>query len=426
MPSVFNCSCLFASFRYLVGTMKTLRELYRIGVGPSSSHTMAPRAAALRFVRQFPAAIRYRIALYGSLAATGKGHLTDVAIHEAITEKSVEIIWKPEEELPLHTNGMLFEAFGADGACIGTMEDYSIGGGALLSDDQEASNTYPEKNLAEVLGFCDRAGLSFWEYVQLREGEVIMDYFSEVWIAMRESVERGISCDGVLPGELKLPRKAHSLYRKSQLLTSSLQEDALLSSYAYAVSEENAAGGVIVTAPTCGGGGVLPATLYFLKEKLGASDFDVRRAIATAGLFGNMVKTNASISGAYVGCQGEVGVGCAMAAAAAAQILGATIRQIEYAAEMGLEHHLGLTCDPVLGLVQIPCIERNAHAALRAIDCAHFGILSDGIHTISFDNVVDVLLETGESLSTDFKETSSGGLARIYRKRYCGDCPKTD
>jgi L-serine dehydratase len=404
--------------------MKTLKELYRIGVGPSSSHTMAPREAALRFSGRYPDAACYRISLYGSLAATGKGHLTDVAIHEAIPVTPVEILWKPGEELPLHTNGMRFEALDAGGDCIGSMEDYSIGGGALLSDHSETKESYPEKNMAEVLALCERDGLSFWEYVQLREGEQILDHFSKVWKTMQESIERGIACDGVLPGELKLPRKAQSLHRKSQMLASTLQEHALLSSYAYAVSEENASGGIIATAPTCGGSGSVPAVLYFLKNKLGASDAEVLRAIATAGLFGNLVKTNASISGAYVGCQGEVGVGCAMAAAASAQLLGAAPRQIEYAAEMGLEHHLGLTCDPVLGLVQIPCIERNAHAALRAVDCAHFGILSDGAHTISFDNVVEVMLETGKSLHTDFKETSSGGLAKIYEKRYRGECPK--
>ena len=379
---------------------------------------MAPRAAALRFESLHPAAAHYRITLFGSLAATGKGHLTDVAIHQAIPEKPVEVIWKPGEELPLHTNGMVFEAFDALGSSLGTMEYYSIGGGALLSDHRETEETYPEKDLAEVLALCEQQGLSFWEYVQLREGGGIQDFLSTVWKVMQESIERGIACDGVLPGDLKLPRKAHSLHRKSRKLSSSLQEDALLSSYAYAVSEENASGGVIVTAPTCGGGGVLPATLYYLKGELDASDVDLVKAIATAGLFGNVVKSNASISGAYVGCQGEVGVGCAMAAAAAAQLLGATPRQIEYAAEMGLEHHLGLTCDPVLGLVQIPCIERNAHAALRAIDCAHFGILSDGVHTISFDNVVDVMLETGMSLAPDFKETSIGGLAKIHQSRY--------
>lgn len=406
--------------------MKTLRELYRIGAGPSSSHTMGPRAAAMRFDEMYPTAASFRVVLYGSLAATGKGHLTDVAIHQVIPKRPVEIVWRPDEELPLHTNGMHFEAFDAEGNCLGELEDYSIGGGALLSDHQESVDTYPEKDLAEILAVCDREGLSFWEYAFRREGSEIEAYFEKIWEAMQASVERGLVASGVLPGELCLARKAQSLHRKSQMLSSSLKEDALLSSYAYAVSEENASGQIIVTAPTCGGSGALPATLYFLKNKLGASDGEVIQAIATGGVFGNVVKANASISGAYVGCQGEVGVGCAMAAAAAAQLLGGTPRQIEYAAEMGLEHHLGLTCDPVQGLVQIPCIERNAHAALRAIDCAHFGILSDGIHAISFDDAVSVVLETGEAMSKDFKETSSGGLAKIYRKRYCSECDKVD
>ena len=373
---------------------------------------MAPREAALRFFRQYTDADRFRISLYGSLAATGKGHLTDLAIHEAMPDCGIEIIWKPDEELPLHTNGMRFEALDAGGRCLGKIEDYSMGGGALLSDHRETEDAYPENDLAEVLALCEHNGLSFWEYVRLREGDKIFDYFTEIWNAMQDCVERGIASDGVLPGALKLPRKAQSLHRKSRMLNSSMKEHALLSSYAYAASEENASGGVVVTAPTCGGCGAVPAVLYHLKNKLNASDRDIFKALATAGLFGNIVKANASISGAYVGCQGEVGVGCAMAAAAAAQLLGGTPSQIEYAAEMGLEHHLGLTCDPVLGLVQIPCIERNAHAALRAIDCAHFGILSDGKHAISFDNVVEVMLETGLSLSSDFKETSSGGLAR--------------
>lgn len=398
--------------------MKSLRELYRIGTGPSSSHTMAPREAAMRFLSACPDAALFRITLFGSLAATGKGHLTDRAIHEIMDGRTVEICWKPGEELPLHTNGMRFEGLNDSGAVIAVTEDYSMGGGALFSDYQETAETYPEKNLEEALMYCEQEGLSFWEYVLLREGEESLELFSRVWKTMQESVERGICADGVLPGALKLPRKALSMHRKSKMLAAGLQDDALLCSYAYAVSEENACGGVIVTAPTCGGGGVMPATIYYLKETMNLPDDEMFRAIATAGLFGNVVKTNASISGAYVGCQGEVGVGCAMAAAAATQLLGGTPRQVEYAAEMGLEHHLGLTCDPVLGLVQIPCIERNAHAALRAIDCAHLAILSDGAHTISFDNVVEVMLETGRSLSTDFKETSSGGLAKIYRNRY--------
>lgn len=379
---------------------------------------MAPREAAMRFLSVCPDAAKFRITLFGSLAATGKGHLTDRAIHEMMEGHAIEICWNPDEELPLHTNGMRFEGLDAFGEVMSVVEDYSMGGGALFSDYQETAETYSEHNLEEVLSLCDQEGLSFWEYVLLREGEEILELFSRVWKAMQESVERGIYADGVLPGALKLPRKALSMHRKSKMLAASLQDDARLCSYAYAVSEENACGGVIVTAPTCGGSGVMPATIYYLKLKMNLSDDEVLRAIATAGLFGNMAKSNASISGAYVGCQGEVGVGCAMAAAAATQLLGGTPRQIEYAAEMGLEHHLGLTCDPVLGLVQIPCIERNVHAALRAIDCAHLAMLSDGAHTISFDNVVDVMLETGRSLSTDFKETSSGGLAKIYRKRY--------
>lgn len=368
---------------------------------------MAPRKAAIRFFSSHPEVNRFRVTLYGSLAATGKGHLTDQAIHNALEHGSLDIVWKPAEELSGHTNGMRFEALDESGGVVDQIEDYSIGGGALLSDHQESTDTYPEKNMEEVLVLCSRDGLSFWEYVILREGEEILDLFLSVWHATQASVERGMNANGVLPGDLKLPRKALSMYRKSKMLSAGLEEDALLCSYAYAVSEENAAGGVIVTAPTCGGGGVVPATLYYLREKFGVREEEILRSIATAGLFGNIVKTNASISGAYVGCQGEVGVGCAMAAAAAAQLLGGTPRQIEYAAEMGLEHHLGLTCDPVLGLVQIPCIERNAHAALRAIDCAHLALLSDGAHTISFDNVVEVMLETGQSLASDFKETSS-------------------
>ena len=382
---------------------------------------MAPRNAALRFVERYPEATSFRVVLYGSLAATGKGHLTDVAIHQAIPKRPVDIVWCPDEELPLHTNGMHFEAFDSDENCMGTLEEYSIGGGVLLSDHEETEDAYPEKNIEEILVLCEQEGIAFWEYVLRREGEGIVGFLSGVWEAMQSAIQSGIENQGVLPGNAKLPRKAHSLYRKSRGLISGLKEDALLSSYAYAVSEENASGHQIVTAPTCGASGVLPAILYFLKNKLEIPDQDVLRAIATAGLFGNTVKSNASISGAYVGCQGEVGAACAMAAAAAAQLIGCSPRQIEYAAEMGLEHHLGLTCDPVLGLVQIPCIERNVHAALRAIDCAHLAALSDGVHAISFDDAVSVVLETDEAMAADFKETSSGGLAKIYRKRYCSE-----
>jgi L-serine dehydratase len=396
--------------------MKTLRELYRIGHGPSSSHTMGPYRAAAQFLRKYPDAVSFRVTLYGSLAATGKGHLTDVAIQEALTKHDVEIIWKPSEELPLHPNGMLLEALGESREVLSTQEEYSVGGGALLSDG-ELGDIYLAKTLSDILAHCDKSGESFWGYVVRCEGEDIWNFLDEIWAAMCESIEKGLDSEGQLPGGLNLFRKAHSFFRKSTMLAADIRSDALLAAYAYAVAEENACGGRVVTAPTCGSCGVLPAVLYYLNNKLDCSRMDIVRALATAGLFGNIVKTNGSISGAAVGCQGEVGVACAMAAAAATQLLGGSPRQIEYAAEMGLEHHFGLTCDPVRGLVQIPCIERNAHAATRAVSCCHFALLSDGLHWISFDDAVLVLLETGQALPTLYRETSAGGLARIYEKR---------
>jgi L-serine dehydratase len=396
--------------------MKTLKELYRIGSGPSSSHTMGPYRAAANFLKAHLDAPTFRVTLYASLAATGKGHLTDVAIRAALSNREVHIIWKPHEELPLHPNGMLFEALGESGEVIGGGVEYSVGGGALLSDDL-SEETYPAETFTEILIDCEKSGASFWEYVQRFEGEDVWNFLNRIWAAMCECVERGLDSEGVLPGDLGLFRKARSLFRKSTILGNDIRTEALLAAYAYAVAEENASGGHVVTAPTCGASGVLPAVLYHLKTKLDCNRMDILRALATAGLFGNMVKENGSISGAAVGCQGEVGVACAMAAAAATQLLGGSLRQIEYAAEMGLEHHLGLTCDPVHGLVQIPCIERNAHAATRALSCCHFALLSDGLHRISFDAAVTVLLETGQAMASPYRETSTGGLARIYEKR---------
>lgn len=396
--------------------MKSLRELFRIGTGPSSSHTMGPRSASLSFSKQYPDASSIRVTLYGSLAATGKGHLTDEAITKAIPDKPLEFIWKPDEELPLHTNGMRFEALDHNGNVIGTEEEYSVGGGALLSD-QNAGDVYKEKFTSEILNVVEKQYGTFWEYIESVEGAEINDFLLDIWRAMTDSIANGLKNNGTLPGKLKLPRKALSFHRKSAMLETGLRDKTLLGAYAYAVSEENASGGIIVTAPTCGASGIVPAVLQSLKIRMELTEETIVHALATAGLFGNIVKTNGSISGAYVGCQGEVGVACAMAAAAACQIMGGTPKQIGYAAEMGLEHHLGLTCDPVYGLVQIPCIERNAHAALRALDCAHFAILSDGTHRISFDDVVEVMLETGKAMSKNFKETSRGGLAKVYQLR---------
>ena len=392
--------------------MESLRKLYRIGVGPSSSHTMAPSRAAHAFLQQHRKASHYRVTLFASLAATGKGHLTDKAIEEAILPRSLEIIWKKEEELPLHPNGMLFEAMDEMGERYGYWEVYSVGGGALM--DKKSSNrvadVYPLTCMTDMLSYFQRSGESFWGYVERCEGEEIWDFLGTVWDTMIKSLKRGLEKQGIIPGGLGLARRAHSIHSKAKMLKTDLSSDGLIAAYAYAVSEENATKGIIVTAPTCGACGVLPAVLYHLSTTLKLSRSAILKALATAGMVGNLVKFNASISGAEVGCQGEVGTACAMAAAAATQLLGGSARQIEYAAEMGLEHHLGLTCDPVDGLVQIPCIERNAHAALRALDCAHFAILSDGTHRISFDDVVEVMLETGKAMPKDFKETSQGGF----------------
>jgi L-serine dehydratase len=399
--------------------MKSLKELYRIGIGPSSSHTMAPRRAALEFAAKYPECKSFEVILYSSLAATGKGHLTDNAISEALMPKKVEIVWKPDDELPVHPNGMEFYALDDTGDILGYHQTYSTGGGSL-SDDEACIEVYNYKTLDVILNYCLTTGKSYWEYVEECEGKDIWDYLKKVWEVMLGSIKRGLNNNGILPGELRMPRKAKTYFQKSKNFAGNISRDALLASYAYAVSEENASGGEISTAPTCGACGSVPAVLYYLyNTKENTSEEDILHALATAGLFGNIVKHNSSISGAIVGCQGEVGTGCAMAAAAACQLNSGSLRQIEYAAEMGLEHHLGLTCDPVLGLVQLPCIERNAHAALRAMDCSSFALLSDGFHVISFDDVVEVLLETGKNLHSSYKETSKGGLAQLYYKKNC-------
>jgi L-serine dehydratase len=396
--------------------MNSLRRLFLIGHGPSSSHTIAPRRAGARFGPAFPGALSFRVTLYGSLAATGRGHFTDRAIAEALAPRPVEILWQPDAELPAHPNGMAFEALGEAGRVLGRQEYFSVGGGALLGEEEEELR-YPPSTMEQILARCERSGESFSEYVEGCEGEGIGGFLDRTWKAMGSAIERGLKAHGALPGGLGLPRKAASLHRKAAQLQGDFRSEALLAAYAYAVAEENASGGEVVTAPTCGSAGVLPAVLYHLWREQEFDPGDLLRALATAGLFGNIVKHNGSISGAVVGCQGEIGTACAMAAAAAAQLLGGSPRQVEYAAEMGLEHHFGLTCDPVAGLVQIPCIERNAHAAARSLSCARFALLSDGLHRISFDDAVSVMVETGRALPKLYKETSMGGLASIYERR---------
>ena len=397
--------------------MESIKEIFRIGKGPSSSHTMAPRAASQQFLARNPNAARFVVTLYGSLAATGKGHMTNTAILEILSPVApTEIVWKPKIFLPFHPNGMHFEAYDEADNKLDEWTTYSIGGGALADENSSstAHNVYEMTHLAQIQAWCERTGHGYWEYVEMCEGKEIWDYLAEVWKVMQEAINRGLETEGVLPGGLGVRRKAADYLIRAKGYTDSLRSRGMIYSYALATSEENAGGGIIVTAPTCGSCGVLPAVLYHLKQTRDFRESRILRAIATAGLFGNVAKTNASVSGAQVGCQGEVGVACAMAAAAACQLFGGTPAQIEYAAEMGLEHHLGLTCDPVCGLVQIPCIERNAFAAARAFDANIFATFSDGRHRVNYDKALEVMRQTGNDLPSLYKETSEGGLAKNY------------
>lgn len=395
--------------------MESISKIYKIGNGPSSSHTIGPRKSALIFKDRNKSAHHFRVTLYGSLAATGKGHLTDIAIIEALKPKTVEIIFEPQIFKEYHPNAMLFEAFDLNNSKSDEWMVYSIGGGDISANGIESSYQpiYNLHNMKDILNWCETNGKTLWEYVEMHEDNSFWDYLSEVWKVMKEAVERGIDTEGCLPGGLNLQRKAPSYFIKASGYKASLKSRSLVFAYALAVAEENASGGKIVTAPTCGSSGVMPAVLYHLYKSYEFSEKKILKALATAGLIANLVKKNASVSGAEVGCQGEIGTACSMAAAAANQLFGGSPYQIEYAAEMGLEHHLGLTCDPVCGLVQIPCIERNAIAAARALDANIYSMLSDGKHRVSFDRVVGVMRETGHDIPSLYKETSEGGLAKF-------------
>ena len=396
--------------------MQSIREIYKIGYGPSSSHTIGPVRASGIFKQRNPETDSFRVTLYGSLAATGKGHNTDIAIEKAFSPKHVEIVWKAEKELPLHPNGLLFEAID-DNKKVDEWTVYSIGGGDLrdvtgILNDQIV---YKHKTLSDIMDHCSNNGKTFWEYVEDCEGPEIWEFLKDVWEIMKDTIANGLDNEGVLPGEIKLARKASTYNMKANNSKGAIQNQGLLFSYALAVSEENAAGGEIVTAPTCGSSGVLPAILYYLEREEHITEKKILRALATAGLIANVVKRNASISGAEVGCQGEIGTACAMAAGAAAQIMGGSLRQIEYSAEMGFEHNLGLTCDPIAGYVQIPCIERNAIAAGKALECAIYAMFSDGGHKISFDKAVETMAETGRDIQSAYRETGIGGLAKGWK-----------
>lgn len=397
--------------------MESIREIFKIGYGPSSSHTMGPGKAAEIFSAKHPQIKSFRVTLYGSLAATGVGHGTDEVIKKILRASEVEIVWKPEETKEEHPNAMLFEAMEGE-KVVDSWEVYSVGGGSLKDKDgsfEKPEQVYPDTTMTEVMAWCIEEGRSYWEYVDLHEDESIWEYLREVWHTMLAAIKNGLENEGVLPGTLKLARKASNYYIRARQSRGSLQPIGMLFATALAVSEENAGGGVVVTAPTCGACGVVPAVLNFLQKDQDLSEKRILRGLATAGLIGNIVKTNGSISGAEVGCQGEIGTACAMAAGGAAQILGGSPKQIEYAAEMGFEHNLGLTCDPVGGYVQIPCIERNAFVSQKARECAIYALFSDGNHKVSFDEVVETMMQTGKDMQAKYRETSLGGLARICR-----------
>jgi len=398
--------------------MKSIKNIFKIGYGPSSSHTMGPSFAAAEFSELFPEADYISVILFGSLAKTGKGHGTDRAISETLAAIPHEILFDCDSPTPVHPNTVEFTAF-KNGTLLGKKRFYSIGGGEIRSDGSSASQdcVYPESSFGDIAALCKSRNIRLSDYVFEKEGPEIKLYLLAVWKTMQNAILEGLSKSGILPGGLSLERKAQFLYNQKHIDESpQTRENRLVCSYAFAVSEQNADCGIIVTAPTCGSCGVLPAVLKYMQDKNRFSDDDVIRALAVAGLVGNIVSTNASVSGAECGCQAEVGTACSMAAAALAELFEMGIDQIEYAAEVAMEHHLGLTCDPVCGLVQIPCIERNAVAAMRAINALSLANFLFASRKVSFDVVVETMYQTGRDLSHLYRETSEGGLAKLYDK----------
>lgn len=399
--------------------MKSIKSIYKIGYGPSSSHTMGPAFATSRFMTENPEADFIKVILYGSLAKTGKGHGTDRAVIETLADIPYEMIWDLESETPYHPNTIEFIAF-KNGAEINRRKFFSIGGGEIEAEGDEKSaesEVYKETSFTEIAALCKSQNIRLSDYVFEHENEDFKKYLLSVWQTMQNEIAEGLSKTGILPGGIQVERKAQFLHSQRHIDESpQTKENRLVCSYAFAASEQNADCGIIVTAPTCGSCGVLPAVLKYMQEKNNFSDEDILRALAVAGLIGNLVSTNASISGAECGCQAEIGTACSMAAAALCELFFMGIDQIEYAAEVAMEHHLGLTCDPVCGLVQIPCIERNAVAAMRAINALSLANFLSGSRKISFDTVVQTMYHTGKDLSHLYRETSEGGLAKLYKK----------
>lgn len=396
--------------------MKSIRELYKIGRGPSSSHTMGPEKACL-IVKERYNATYYRVHLYGSLSLTGKGHLTDKVIKETLG--NVDVIFK-SDFIEEHPNTM--DIFAYDGeTLLGKERVYSVGGGVIRFEGEpykESEHIYPHHNFKEIKTYCETENIRLHEYVERFEGPDIYDFLQTIWDAMKHSIENGLSQVGTLPGELGVQRKARQLFiREMKNEPAEIYENRMVSAYAFAVNETNASGGLVVTAPTCGASGTVPAVLNYMQIRHKFKEKQVLKALATAGIIGNVIKHNATISGAEAGCQAEVGSACSMAAAAHAELFKLTLDQIEYAAEIALEHHLGLTCDPVLGYVQIPCIERNAVSALRAIDACGLAYFLSDSRKIDFDTVVETMFETGKDMPPNYRETSCGGLAIKYKHK---------
>lgn len=397
--------------------MYSIKELFKVGNGPSSSHTIGPLKASKEFIKRYPDCDLIEVTLYGSLALTGKGHLTDYIVEKGLSPIPNKIIFDGLSDVP-HPNTMKF--VGHKGDETYEMTVYSVGGGAIRieGDDEKAlKKYYAFKKFSDIVKFCKEYKYKLYEYVDYCEDDDFNDYMENIYNVMMASVERGLNTWGLIPGKLEIRRKAHYLYhQKSKDTDPSEIARRRLVAYAYAASEENASGGEIVTAPTCGAAGVLPACLKYAVDSNLYTHEEVINALKVAGLIGNIVKHNASISGAEAGCQAEVGTACSMAAVFLVSLKLTTFEEIESAAEIALEHHLGLTCDPIGGYVQIPCIERNAVAALRALDAAKLATyLNNSDSKISFDTVVETMLQTGKDLHDNYRETSKGGLAKHYK-----------
>ena len=399
--------------------MKSIREIYKTGKGPSSSHTMGPEKAAKIFQAEHPEADAFVVTLYGSLAKTGRGHGTDRVLIDTLAPTPAEIVFNMDETIPLpHPNTLEFSAR-REGRETGFMRVMSVGGGDIRIEgrpEAEPPEVYAERSFAEIAAKCKSQNIRISDYVEQNEGPEIWDFLLGVWGAMCASIQEGLTHSGTLPGGLNVERKAQYLINQRHIdERPETRENRIVCAYAFAVSEQNAAQGTVVTAPTCGACSTLPAVLKYMQEEKRLSDAQVLRALAVAGIIGNLVKTNASISGAECGCQAEIVTACSMASAALGELFEMGIDQIEYAAEVALEHHLGLTCDPIGGLVQIPCIERNAVAAMRAINAVRIANFLTATRKISFDMVVETMYQTGRDLNRIYRETAEGGLAKLYR-----------